>query len=66
MKETDLVYQLSKKCAEARTLANKFEAAIKAIQEVCEHEWKIKQVSYGHNGEETDYTCDRCGLERNS
>lgn len=66
MKETDLIYQLSKQRAEAQTKVNKLDIAIKAIMEVCDHKWKVvKEWTNGHNGEEnTDYICELCGKER--
>lgn len=44
---------------EAYETARKYEAAIKAVREICEHEW----VYTGHNHNYECYACTKCGLE---
>ena len=60
----EVIKELKSKKAQAQTTIKSIDETINGLQNLCEHDWKVKEVSYGHNGEEVDYICTICAKEK--
>lgn len=62
MTTIETVNALKDRAAKARDNARKLDAAVSALQSVCEHSWK--ETGYDPRGGTTYYQCDNCGAEK--